>query len=73
MDIEGAERRAIMGGQETIRKFHPRMSIATENLEDDYLKVPEAVHAVHPGYKSACLLSTNVGLTAARPDIIHFH
>lgn len=73
MDIEGAERRAIAGGQETIRKFRPRMSIATENLEDDYLKVPEAVHAVRSDYKSACLLSANVGLTAARPDIIHFN
>ena len=73
MDIEGAERRAIMGGQETIRKFRPRMSIATENLEDDYLKVPEAVQSVRSDYMSSCLLSTKVGLTAARPDIIHFN
>lgn len=73
MDIEGAERQAIAGGQETIRRFRPRMSIATENLDDDYLKVPEAVKAVRSDYKSACLLSADVSLTSARPDIIHFN
>lgn len=73
MDIEGAERQAIAGGAETIRKFRPRMSIATENLDDDYLKVPEAVRAIRTDYQSTCLLCRDLSLTAAKPDIIHFN
>jgi FkbM family methyltransferase len=73
MDIEGAERQAIAGGAETIKKFRPRMSIATENLDDDYLKVPEAVLAVRGDYKSTCMLCKDLSLFAARPEIIHFN
>ncbi|MBL8236941.1 MAG: FkbM family methyltransferase [Bryobacterales bacterium] len=73
MDIEGAERQAISGAAETIRKFRPRMSIATENLDDDYLKVPEAVLAIRGDYKSTCLLCRDLSLTSARPDIVHFN
>ncbi|MBL8235503.1 MAG: FkbM family methyltransferase [Bryobacterales bacterium] len=73
MDIEGAERQAIAGGAETIRRFRPRMSIATENLDDDYLKVPEAVRAVRADYKSTCLLCRDLSFLSARPDIVHFN
>ena len=39
MDIEGAEKEALRGGAETIRRYHPRMAIASEHLPDD---VPES-------------------------------
>lgn len=35
MDIEGAERQAIRGGEKTIRRFHPRMAIASYHHMDD--------------------------------------
>lgn len=73
MDVEGAERKAIAGGAETIRKWRPRMSIATENLDDDYLKVPEAVKAVRADYTATCILCRNVQLLVTRPDILHFN
>lgn len=73
MDVEGAERRAIAGGSETIRKFRPRMSIATENLDDDYQKVPEAVKAIRGDYAQTCLLCKDTGFLAAKPDILHFN
>ena len=72
MDIEGAERQAIAGGTETIRKFHPRMSIATENLDDDYLVLPKAILAISPNYSQTCLLCKDVSFTSSRPDIMHF-
>ena len=30
MDIEGAERNALRGAQDTMRRFHPKLVIATE-------------------------------------------
>lgn len=73
MDIEGAERQAIAGGAETIRKFRPRMSIATENLDDDYRAVPAAVRAIRTDYKQTCVLCRDLGFLSARPDILHFN
>jgi FkbM family methyltransferase len=73
MDIEGAERQVIAGGAGTIARFRPRMSIATENLDDDYLKVPEAVKAIRTDYRTACLLCKDLSMLTARPDILHFH
>ena len=73
MDIEGAERQAIAGGAGTIAKFRPRMSIATENLDDDYLKVPEAVRAIRADYRTTCLLCKDLSMLSARPEILHFN
>lgn len=73
MDIEGAERRAIAGGAGTIRKHRPRMSIATENLDDDYREVPKALRAVRADYVSTCMLCRDTGLLTAKPDVLHFN
>jgi FkbM family methyltransferase len=50
MDIEGAEKEALRGAAETIRKDHPRMAIAAEHLEDDATAIPRTVHAIWSGY-----------------------
>jgi FkbM family methyltransferase len=54
MDIEGAEKPALAGGAATIRKFHPRMSIATEHLPDDATAIPQAIRAIVPNYREQC-------------------
>ena len=54
MDIEGAEKPALAGGAATIRKFHPRMSIATEHLIDDAVAIPRAIRAIVPDYREQC-------------------
>jgi len=51
MDIEGAEKNAIRGGAETIRKFHPRMALSTEHLPDDAVAIPRTVEAIQPNYR----------------------
>jgi len=51
MDIEGAEKDALRGGAETIRKYHPRMAIASEHLPDDTTAIPQTVNAIWSGYK----------------------
>lgn len=51
MDIEGAEKQALTGATEAIRKFRPRMAIATEHLPDDFTAIPQTVKAIWPGYQ----------------------
>ena len=75
MDIEGAERNAIRGARETILKFKPRMALATENLKDDRVAVPEAVHAIDSGYthvSGPCSVLGAVGHWELRPDSLYF-
>ena len=42
------------GAQTTLAKFHPRMSIALENLPDDQYVVPPLVHKAWAGYRQEC-------------------
>ncbi len=71
MDIEGAERNALRGGAETLRKWKPRMSIATENLRDDQQVVPEVVREIAPGYRHEFGGCSVVGFEV-RPDVVFF-
>jgi FkbM family methyltransferase len=72
MDIEGAERNAIRGAAKTIARFRPRMALATENLQDDYLVVPQEVQKVAQNYDVRCGLCRQVATTTYRPDILFF-
>ena len=40
MDIEGAEQRALTGGQATLRKFHPRLALSAYHVPDDPVMIP---------------------------------
>jgi FkbM family methyltransferase len=51
MDIEGAEKQALRGAAETIRKYRPRMAISSEHLPDDAAAIPKVVNAIWPGYQ----------------------
>jgi FkbM family methyltransferase len=50
MDIEGAEKQALRGAVSTIRKFRPRMALASEHLPEDPVQIPEVVASISPGY-----------------------
>jgi FkbM family methyltransferase len=50
MDIEGAERNAVLGAKETLRRFKPRMALCVYHLPDDPVAIPRAVLALAPGY-----------------------
>ncbi len=73
MDIEGAEVRALAGARETLAKFHPRLSIATEHSPADGTAIPHAVRSIWPGYSEQCgpCLETKDG--HVRPDVLYFH
>lgn len=51
MDIEGAEKEALLGAQETIRKNHPILAICVYHKKDDMWKIPELVFSFRQDYK----------------------
>jgi FkbM family methyltransferase len=72
MDVEGAETRAIAGAANTIARYHPRLSIATEHKPTDQVEIPAAVRSAWPGYTMTCgpCLETTDG--HIRPDVLYF-
>jgi FkbM family methyltransferase len=54
MDIEGAEVNALHGARETLRRFRPRLAIATEHKSDDETAIPNAIRAIKSDYQAEC-------------------
>lgn len=51
MDIEGAEYQALMGAEETIRKYKPKLAICVYHRIEDYVKIPLLIKQLNPAYK----------------------
>lgn len=71
MDIEGAEQRAIRGGSETLRRFHPRLALSSYHQAEDPEKIPELVRSVWSGYRMECGPCTYAN-GIVRPDVLYF-
>ena len=64
MDIEGAERHALKGATETLRRWRPRMALDSYHLPDDAVVLPQVIFAANPTYQTTCgpcELNTNHG------------
>jgi len=51
MDIEGSERHALEGAEQTLRRFKPRMAICSYHLIDDPTVLPAIVLRAQPTYR----------------------
>lgn len=51
MDVEGAEREAILGCRETIRRFKPRMLVSVYHRSGDLFSLPLLLHEINPQYR----------------------
>ncbi|HUI82116.1 MAG TPA: FkbM family methyltransferase [Bryobacteraceae bacterium] len=71
MDIEGAEKQALRGGTETIRKYRPRMAIASEHLPDDTVAIPKTVAGIWGGYH-VTPTSCKDAFLEIRPEVLLF-
>jgi FkbM family methyltransferase len=54
MDIEGAERNALRGASETLRRFRPRVLLDSYHLPDDGDVLPAILYAAHRDYRMTC-------------------
>ena len=50
-DVEGAEREAILGSEETIRKHHPRLLVSIYHRSEDLFALPLLLHEKFPDYR----------------------
>ena len=73
MDVEGAERNAVEGAQQTLAKFHPRLAVALEHLPDDPDIVPPLVEKAWPGYRRECGRCTLAPNGQIRPGLMFFY
>jgi len=72
MDIEGAERRALAGARQTLRRFRPRLAVSSYHLPDDPAAIPAVIHAAWEGYRQECgpcVYANGI----IRPDVLCFH
>lgn len=53
MDIEGAERLALAGAADTIRRHRPRLAICIYHLWDDIFKIPQLIRSMGVPYRYA--------------------
>lgn len=51
MDIEGAERAALRGGEELIRREQPKLAICVYHRISDLWELPLMMHEMEPGHK----------------------
>ena len=54
MDIEGAEQKALLGGQETIRKHKPRLAVCVYHGPTDAEQVPKVIAGLRSDYRREC-------------------
>lgn len=71
MDIEGAETNALRGGQATMARFHPRLSLSAYHLPTDPVRIPPLVKKAWAGYRMTCGPCA-VANNKIRPDILYF-
>jgi FkbM family methyltransferase len=51
LNVEGAERNAVRGARQTIRRFRPRIIVNLEHSADDAEVIPALIQSVVPGYR----------------------
>jgi len=50
-DVEGAEKEALIGSEQTIRKYKPRLIVSVYHRVGDLIELPLMIHEMNPDYK----------------------
>ena len=51
MDIEGSEMNALLGAEQTIRRYRPRLAISVYHSVQDFIRIPEWIANLGLGYR----------------------
>ena len=51
MDIEGAEKQALLGAKKIIRRYHPKLAISVYHKKEDLWEIPKIILSIDPEYK----------------------
>jgi len=51
MDIEGAELNALIGAQETIKRFGPKLAVTVYHKQEDLCTIPHFLKMLRPDYE----------------------
>jgi FkbM family methyltransferase len=70
-DVKGSSERMLKGASETLKSYHPRVVISTEEETDDPVKLQATIAAIDPSYQftpGPCLLDG----AEVRTDVVFF-
>lgn len=56
MDIEGAEREALKGASNALRRWQPVLMLDSYHRSDDNVVLPQVIFGTNPSYKASCAL-----------------
>lgn len=51
LDIEGAEKEALIGAESVIRKRHPKLAICAYHKPEDIYELPRLIYQLNPNYR----------------------
>jgi FkbM family methyltransferase len=51
MDVEGAERRALLGARKTVETHRPKLAVCVYHKPEDLYVIPMLIHELNPKYK----------------------
>jgi FkbM family methyltransferase len=64
MDVEGAERQALEGSREIIKRYKPVLAICVYHKPADLWELPLFIHEICPDYKMYLRLHSHMGTSA---------
>jgi FkbM family methyltransferase len=67
-DVEGDELALLRGGAQTIRKYRPKIAIATYHQDGDYQSLRGFLHSLHPGYH---FMGKGIEVPFGQPVLLH--
>ncbi len=50
-DVEGSEREALLGSEQTIKMYKPRLIVSLYHRVEDLIELPLLIHELNPNYK----------------------
>jgi FkbM family methyltransferase len=73
MDIEGAERNALRGARQLLKRWHPRLAIAGYHMEGDPAAIKSIVSEAFSGYRVVSKDLSDIPARAGVPKVLFFH